>query len=315
VRALVTGAAGFVGANLTHRLLNEGHEVHILVRQQANLWRLQSVLPDLRVYRIDLQDREEVEGAVKQISPDWVLHLAAYGAYSYQTDLSRMIQTNISGTAHLLQACEQSGFKTFINTGSSSEYGVKSYAPTEHEWLEPNSHYAVTKAAATHLCVYESQRQSMPITTLRLYSVYGPWEEPGRLMPTLLRFGFDKRYPPLVSPETARDFIYIDDVLDAYMAVLQCQSLPLGAVYNIGSGKQTQMREVVQVVSKLLKIDEKPIWSSMPQRIWDSNTWIANVTRANDELSWKPQIALENGLEKMAAWLRLNIDPYTLQNS
>jgi UDP-glucose 4-epimerase len=314
VRALVTGATGFIGANLTYRLLNEGHEVHIFARQNAKFWRIQAILSNLNLHEIDLHDKEAVEATIKQIRPEWIFHLAAYGAYSHQTDLSTMIKTNVSGTANLLQACERVGFGMFINTGSSSEYGFKSHAPTEQEWLEPNSYYAVTKAAATHLCNYEAQRQSKPITTLRPYSVYGAWEEPSRLMPTLLRHGLERRYPKLVSPDTARDFVYIDDFLDACMAVVHCQTLPLGAVYNIGSGKQTQLREVVQIVSELMEIDEQPIWSGMAQRLWDTSVWVSDITRARNELAWEPRVTLESGLQKMADWMRSHIDYYPWQS-
>src|SRR5207248_2167482 len=137
----------------------------------------------------DLQDAEAVNQAVEQVRPEWVLHLAVYGAYSFQNDLNQMLHSNILGTANLLQACERTGFASFINTGSSSEYGYKPYAPAETEVLEPNSYYAVTKATATHLCGYTSRRISLPVTTLRLYSVYGPYEEPRRFIPRLIMHG------------------------------------------------------------------------------------------------------------------------------
>ncbi len=312
MRVVVTGATGFVGANLTLRLLADGHEVHILTRAQAKFWRLQAILDQLGVHLVDLQDLSSVKGVIAAIRPNWVMHLAAYGAYSYQTDLHQMIHTNITATANLLQACEATGFDVFINTGSSSEYGFKAHAPTEAELPEPNSYYAVTKTAATNLCNYTSYRLSVPITTLRLYSVYGPFEEPTRLMPTVLRNGAAGKYPPLVSPDTARDFVYIDDVVDAYLAAANLD-LPLGAVYNIGSGSQTRLRDVVETVQKICDIVQEPVWDTMEQRIWDTNSWVADIGRARHELGWIPKYGLHAGLTRMYQWLHHHLESYPLK--
>src|ERR1700712_89866 len=119
----MTGATGFVGANLARRLLNDGHELHILVRDEAAFWRLGGVRDALHVHRANLQDRDAVIREVAPIRPEWVFHLAVHGAYSYQTDRQEIFRSNLLGTANLLDACEQTDFAAFINTGSSSEYG------------------------------------------------------------------------------------------------------------------------------------------------------------------------------------------------
>src|SRR6266542_4306745 len=112
-----------------------------------------------------------------------------------------MFVTNILGSASLLDACVAAGFEAFINTGTSSEYGIKNHAPAEDEPLDPNSNYAVTKAAATMHCRYIGQSRAVNVTTLRLYSVYGPYEEPSRLMPNIVARGLMGELPPLVNPE------------------------------------------------------------------------------------------------------------------
>ena len=149
---------------------------------------------------MDMADAEETAAVLRAVRPDWVFHLAAYGAYSSQTNIHQMVSTNLINTINLVQASLQAGVEAFINTGSSSEYGFKSFAPHEREWLDPNSHYAVTKAAATLYCRQMAQTHPMKITTLRLYSVFGPFEEPTRLIPTLIMQGFAGKLPPLVSP-------------------------------------------------------------------------------------------------------------------
>ena len=262
-KAIVTGATGFVGANLARRLLADGHEVHLLVRPGFSNWRIQAIRDDVQTHIIDFGDLEMLSGLVTNIRPDWIFHLAAYGAYSSQVDLQRMIETNVVATKNLVEASLKSGFEAFVNTGSSSEYGFKDHAPAEDEWIEPNSYYAVTKASATLFCRYTAQRTGLRIPTLRLYSVYGPYEEPTRLIPTLIVNGVNNRFPPLVKPEIARDYIYVDDVCDAYIKAATMPGLEPGIVFNVGTGKATSLFEVVDIARSLLNITVEPEWGSM----------------------------------------------------
>jgi len=244
--------------------------------------------------------------AVRRIQPDWIFHLAAYGAYSSQTDLHKMVQTNVVGTVNLFEACLKVGFEAFINTGSSSEYGFKDHAPSEKEWLEPNSHYAVTKASATLFCRYTAQFKNVHLVTLRLYSVYGPYEEPMRLIPTLILHGLRGELPPLVNPNVVHDFIYIDDVIEAYVLAASVSGQEPGAIYNVGTGVQTAMGEVVKTARQVLEIDVEPNWGSMPNRHWDTHVWLADNKKIREELGWYPKYNFEQGFRLMLNWFHSN---------
>jgi UDP-glucose 4-epimerase len=305
-RIIITGGTGFVGANLTRRLLSEGCEIHLLVRPGYSVWRIQDIINEISLHIVELQDRETLEATVGEIKPDWVFHLAASGAYSWQTDLSLMVQTNIVGTINLVEACLQSGFDTFVNTGSSSEYGFKPIAPSESEYLEPNSHYAVTKSSASLYCRYTAQSRNVRLYTLRLYSVYGPYEDSRRLMPSLIRCGLRGELPPLVNPDTARDYVYVEDVIKAYLLAAANPDQEPGSVYNIGSGVQTSLREVVQVASQVLGLKIKPKWGTMPQRNWDTNKWVANTQKAQTGLGWQSAFTFGDGFRKMVKWYSVN---------
>jgi len=138
-----------VGANLARRLLADGHEVHLFLRPGFAAWRVADILEHVHAHEVDLSNKEQLSATVRGVRPEWVFHLATYGAYPAQTHSHLMVRTNVFGTMNLLNACLQSGFEAFINAGSSSEYGWKDHAPPETEVLEPNSDYAVTKASAT----------------------------------------------------------------------------------------------------------------------------------------------------------------------
>lgn len=304
---LVTGGTGFVGANLVRRLLREGCQVHLLVRREHATWRLRGIADQVQLHEVELTDRAGLDRLVAQVRPEWIFHLAAYGAYSWQTDLQQMIQTNITGTANLVEAGAQVGFSAFVNTGSSSEYGAKDHAPAEDENPEPNSHYACTKVAATLLCRYAAQSRNLNLATLRLYSVYGPYEDPGRIFPALVRRGLQGELPPLVSPDTMRDYVYVEDVCEAYLLAATRAGQEPGAVYNVGSGVQTSLRQLVELARKSLGIAAEPAWGTMPARIWDTSVWVADNRRIREGLGWVPRTALAEGFDRTADWFRQHI--------
>lgn len=305
-RTLLTGASGFVGNNLARHLLHEGHEVNLILRDDHTDWRIRDIRGDLQTHIADLCDKEKLTRIVRDIHPDWIFHLAAHGAYSTQTDALRILHTNTIGTANLLLACMETGFEAFVNAGSSSEYGFKDHPPCEIDRLDPNSYYAVAKAAATMFCTFTAQSTRTRISTLRLYSVYGPYEEPIRLIPTLIRKGLCNQLPPLVNPNIARDFVYTEDVIQAFVLAATVKDQVPGAVYNVGTGVQTTLREVVDTVRRILNVAEEPQWASMPDRVWDTDSWVSDNTHIREKLGWSPQYTFQHGFSKMVEWFEAN---------
>ncbi|MBI4863649.1 MAG: NAD(P)-dependent oxidoreductase [Candidatus Riflebacteria bacterium] len=303
-RVVVTGGTGAVGSVLVRRLVSDRHEVHLLVRPGHDPWRLRDLADRVRFHVVDLADLAATTTLLAAIGPERVFSLAACGSYSWQSDLSEMIRTNVVATSNLMQAALASGFEAFVHTGSSSEYGFKGHPPTEQEWLEPNSYYAVSKAAATLLCRYAAQRHRAHVTVLRLYTVYGPFEDPRRLVPTLIVRGLGGGLPPLVAPEIARDMVFVDDVVAAYLKAADRTTGEIGAVYNVGSGSQTTIREIVDVARRVLGVAEQPAWGSMPDRGWDTGRWVAATDRIRADLGWTATVPFEPGFRATVEWLR-----------
>ena len=303
-RVLLTGGTGFVGANLARRLLRDGHELHLLVRPGYQPWRIEEIRAEVQLHERHLHEVEAVSRLVSQIRPEWVFHLAAHGAYSWQTDWEQMVQTNIQGTMSLLSACLKTGFEAFVNTGSSSEYGFKDHAPAESEPIEPNSPYAVTKAAATMFCRQAAQSQRTPVPTLRLYSVFGPYEDPGRLLPVLIMRGLSGEWPPLADPEVARDFVYVDDVVEACLLAATRRTPEWGPIYNVGTGVQTTLREAVAAARQVMGITAEPVWNDMPNRRWDAKVWVSDNRKLREQLGWQPRRTFAEGLRLMRDWFR-----------
>ncbi len=302
-RVLLTGATGFVGANLCRRLLREGHEVHCLLRPGHNPWRIADVQEHLRIHVVDVADLPGLDPVMQEIRPEWIFHLGAYGAYPWQTDVQQMARTNILGTINLVESGLKAGFEVLINTGSSSEYGFKDHAPAPTESLDPNSHYAVTKASATLYCRYTATRRQANITTLRLYSVYGPFEDGHRFIPSLILQGLKGNLPPLVDGQVARDYIHVSDVEQAFLHLAQRTSKTDGQVYNVGTGVQTSIAQAVQRAQDVFKLGVAPRWGTMAKREWDTATWVAD-NRTLMATGWKPAVSFKDGFDQTVEWFR-----------
>lgn len=303
-RAAVTGGTGFVGANLVRRLLADGWQVDLLLRPGHATWRLPPASPALAAHLVDLTDVAATQRLLRRLRPAHVFHLAAQGAYSWQTDAAEILSTNLLATRGLALAAVEAGVESLVHAGSSSEYGRKAQPPPEDALPEPESDYAIAKLAATQFCRQLARRSGVRMPTLRLYSAYGPWEEPRRLVPALLVHGLEGEWPPLTDPATARDFVWVGDVVDALLLAAACPLADPGAVFNIGTGRQTRLAEIVALVRDVLGIGAEPAWQTMPGRAWDTDAWQAEPSRAWRELGWVARTGLREGLAQTAEWLR-----------
>lgn len=306
---LLTGASGFIGSVLLRRLIEQKQEVHLILRKESNTWRIADLMDKVTIHYSDLSNVSELVEIINKVKPTIIYHLATNGAYSYQSDANQIIQTNILGTWNLLQACNTIKYDLFVNTGSSSEYGAKQFAMRETDIVEPNSYYAVTKCAQTLLCSHIAKSEHRPIVTIRPFSVYGPYEEPKRFIPTLMKALMFNEEMNLVAPETARDQIYIDDMVDAYLKIDDLKNNP-GEYFNIGTGVQSTIKEVVETAAKVTNKTAQFKWGNMDSRSWDTNNWVADISKARQLLKWTPKVNLEQGLKLTWNWFEKNYKFY-----
>ena len=155
-------------------------------------------------------------------------------------------------------------------------------------------------------CRFIARSRRVNVPTLRLYSAYGPFEEPTRLMPTIVVRGMAGELPPLVTPETARDYVHVDDVCDAFVLAATVRTDEPGAVYNIGTGTQTTLRELVAEARSLMDIKAEPQWGTMANRLWDTSVWVADNRKAIAMLGWSPRHTLTEGLSAFVGWFGKN---------
>jgi len=253
----IFGASGFIGANLFDTIFGIRKDCYALTHDSSRAWRLKLLnVPYENIIHCDILSRSSVRTVFELYRPKTIFNLAAYGAYSKQTEENLIYETNVLGTLNILELCTE--LSTYIHAGSSSEYGFNSAAPKEDGVLTPNSHYSVSKISASYLIQYYAKLNAVNAINLRLYSVYGPWEEPDRLIPRLIENARKGTLPKMVDAEISRDFIYVSDAVEAFVdAALSVSAANRGSSFNIASGKKTTMGELVELIRTQCQIKEQ----------------------------------------------------------
>lgn len=301
---LVIGASGFIGANLLRACLAVRPDVHGTVFSGGS-WRLEG-LPADRIAHLNLLDPVSVASVLDRIAPATVFDCSSYGAYPFEQDVARIHSTNQTALVRLLEDLSKRGIAAYVHAGTSSEYGLNSSAPREDSPLLPDSHYAVSKASAALAISYYGKVAGLPVVNLRLYSVYGPWEDSSRLVPALCERSLHGRLPAFAARGVTRDFIHVDDVVAAFVLAAAAAARPelAGASFNIGTGKATSLEEIAALSRRLFDIADEPSFDTAQGRHWDRDHWVAAPEMALAALGWKALIPLEDGLRQTREWWR-----------
>ncbi len=279
-RILVTGARGFLGSHLVRVLTESGADVHGLVREEA-----------------DLRDADAIRRVVDAARPELVFHLAAGAGHpSDAAARSELLADTVLGTQNLLETLRPLESVRLVHVGSSLEYGPRSTPMRETDPLAPTTFRGVAKAAATLLVL----QSGLPATVVRPFSVYGPGEQPHRLVPTVVRAAQRGEPIRLTRPGIVRDFVYVDDVVDA---LLRAAAVPeaIGEVVNAGTGTQTTNEELVARLGTLLGRELDVRVGEYEARPWDTGSWVADTAKAERLLGWTARYDLDAGLARMLA--------------
>lgn len=307
---VVFGAGGFIGSNLFKCVLRYRDDVYgITLKEPFISWRVDNLRED-RIIQLDIRQSSELDQLFKEYSFKTIFNLAAYGAYAKQKDVKLIYQTNIIGLLNLLQSSLPYNIRAFIHAGSSSEYGLNSKEPLENASLHPNSHYAASKASAAQIIKYYGTILRYPVVNLRYYSIYGPYEEPDKLIPQLIQQGMKKKYPPLAQPDISRDFVYIDDAIHATVLAANADfNIIGGQSINVASGKKTSIQDIAAITKEMFEIPNGPVWGNFPSREWDLKDWYGNPALAKKLLNWEATTSLKEGLLNTHQWQKENAEP------
>lgn len=304
-KILITGGTGFIGSNFVHKFLKLGEEVHVIIRPASNLWRLESVKSSISFHAVDLSDARALETLMLELRPDIILHFAVYGGHQdREKDVDTMVKTNVLGTINLVNAASKINPSCFVNAGSSSEYGEKTESIKEIDLLEPNNLYGVTKAAGTLYCQYAAKQMGLPIVTVRPFSPYGYFEDRARFIPAAILAFLENTELKIHSGSAVRDFVFIEDVTDAFLRVIENIDTIKGEILNIGMGAQSSLADVVICLDKILPHPIRVSYGKIEKKQHEPAVWAADIGKVQRLLDWKPQFSLEDGLKKTVLWFQ-----------
>jgi len=307
---LLTGSSGFIGANLLRALLKKNpKKIHIILRKTSNKWRIQNFLTSskIQIHYGDINNKKFIDNVFKQAKPEIIYHCATYGMFlNKQKNKEKILKTNILSLYYLIEQSAQHNVKRFINTGTTSEYGIKDVSMKENMLLEPANTYGATKASATIIASQLAKEYKLNLITLRLFSPYGYYEEKNRLFPhVILNYLEDKEFS-LSSQTFVRDFTFIDDIINAYIKVSQSNKKSYGDIFNVGTGKQYRLIDVIQTLEKIEKRKAKITWGHINAKQQEPKIWKSDNLKIKKVFNWTPKETLESGLKKDLLWFKKN---------
>ena len=298
MRALVTGAAGFVGAHLTARLVADGWQVTAAVRAGTPATRLVALGVHRAVDLVpaDLADRREAQALGRTAAPDVAFLLAASRSATTSAERAATAAVNGFSTVWLTDALPDT-CRAVVRLGSSTEYGPVAGATDEGVPLRPRGFFGATKAAGSLLLAATAAQRGLRSAVLRAFQVYGPLDHEDRLVPTVLRAARRGEPLSLTGLGRRRDWVYVDDVVDACVRAACDDRLPPGQVVNVGTGRQVANEELVaeaeRVTGRTLVVSH-----DHEGRAWDSGNWVCDPSLARELLGWEARVDLTEGLTR-----------------
>ncbi len=321
-RILVTGADGFIGSHLTEALVRHGYDVRAFVLYNSfDSWGwLDHTPPEIRhnldVFAGDVRDPFAVRSAMT--GRDVVLHLAALIAipYSYVAPAA-YVETNVNGTLNVLQAARELGVERVVHTSTSEVYGTAKFTPiSEDHPLQGQSPYAATKIGADHLALSFHVAFDTPAAIIRPFNTYGPRQSTRAVIPTVItQIASGRRTIRLGATEPTRDFNFIDDTVDGFLAMIESPDVE-GEVVNIGSNFEISIGETAALIAEVMgvevEIEPDPV-RLRPEKS-EVERLCADNAKADRLLGWRPAYAgkegLKRGLRATAEWFQ---DPENLR--
>lgn len=305
MRVLITGAAGFIGAELVRRALSGGHEVVALMRPGADRRRLLGVESGLRVAECDLSDPVAVTRTVAEARPELCVHLAWRGS----PGVGREAEANVGAliaSLQLVRALRAVGCRRFVATGTCFEYADMDTAHVEGEPAAPRDLYSLAKSASLTLCSELCRLGGISMAWPRVFYTYGPREDPRRLVSSVIVGLLEGRTVPTTAGAQIRDYLHVEDVAGAILAVALS---PLTGPVNVASGSPVSVRDVVDTLGRLIGRPELLRIGELAYRSNEPMTIKADVGMLRRSVGWHPRYSLSDGLRQTVEWWRAELTP------
>lgn len=300
-RVLVTGASGFIGAAIVQQLVSAHVPTAVLVRPTSQPWRLGDRLRNLTVIEGSFHDPAGYETALADFAPDTVFHLAWHGVGRKLRDDPDQVRVNVPGTIDLFLAAARAGARSFIAAGSQAEYGPSDRRIDEAHPTRPVTLYGAAKLATLTLLEQLAAAHAVRLAWMRVFSVYGPQDDEGTLVSTLIRRLLAGERPAVTSGRQLWDYLYVDDAAAAFLAVARSDA---AGVFNVGAGVAPPLRDTVTLVRDLVDPALDVGFGEVPLGPGAVTRLEPDVSRLKAAAGWSPSVSLKDGLWASIAWQR-----------
>ena len=292
-KILVTGGRGFIGRSLVDALIG-----HRAVVTTLDMVPPENGAADLTACTGDIEDRSFADECVERCKPDVVFHLAAFKERSSDVeDFYRAVGVNVVGCLNLLSALvRHGGVSSVVVLGTAEEYGRNESPFAESMREAPVTAYSYSKLCVTNLCGMFHSLYRLPVVVLRPTLAYGPGQEAGMFLPSLIRSLVEKRPFVMTPGEQTRDFVYITDLVDAMIQASRARAAP-GQVINIGSGTPVKLLDLAIMVERLLDRQGLVKVGGREYRPDEIMDYCVDTTKARTLMGWKPKVSLDEGIK------------------
>ncbi len=303
-RLLITGGAGFIGAELVRQGAAAGYEISVLddLSYAGDLLRLSEAEGRFRFHRVDICDSRAVDSVFSEERPEAIIHAAAQTHVDRSIrDASAFIETNIRGTHILLEGALRHGVSRFVHISTDEVYGeIRKGRFSEDSPLRPASPYAASKAAGDLLVGAASRTHGLPAVIVRPCNNYGPWQYPEKLIPlAVLKLLRNEKVPVYGTGENMREWLSVEDCARGIYRALEQGGA--GETYNLGSGQECTNLDVVRAVIRTAGGSEDAI-EFVKDRPGHDIRYFLDSSKAVGELCWKPRTPFEDGLARTVQW-------------
>jgi UDP-glucose 4-epimerase len=292
---------GFVGSYVVRRLLSEGHDVCALLRSETNTWRVGDVLQHAVVVRGDLDSINVWGASVSDFKPDCVIHLAWQGVGSKHRNDPRQAE-NVQRSLALVRFAHAIYAQSFVGLGSQAEYGPSAIRITEDHPTQPTTLYGMEKLAVCQMAKKTCEDAGIRFAWLRLFSSYGPKDDPAWMIPYLILELLRGNRPRLTLGEQAWDYLYVDDAAEAIARIAADKNA--SGIFNLASGSSQSLRTVIEMIRDM--IDPKlPLgFGEIPYRPDQVMILEGDVARLRSVTGWSASTSLQEGLARCVRWFR-----------
>lgn len=291
-RILITGATGFIARSLVPKLMEEAEVILLLLEEFGSGTPLPAPLdklrPNLETAYADLRNYQLTARALRQARPDKVIHLAAVGVSDPFLNVNTALSHNVTGTLNLLRAC-------FEADGMDVSQLVVARTPGERTAMNV---YAASKAAAWSFCRMYARTAQWPIQGAMIFQAFGPHQPPHLLIPAALQAALAGEDFPMTTGEQEKDWIYIDDIVAGFQALLGAELVP-GTTVELGTGRATRVADVVEELYGIVRHGGRPIIGAIPNRPGEAPRQIADAKQTAATINWRAGLSLSEALRKL----------------